>query len=132
MSIEGFEGDPLSNQGILPGEVRQLFPRMREIASIIYRRGGATVREIQASIEDPLTVHGIRTLLIRMEKRGLVRRRRSGRHSELFYLPAVVTDDVRERALKCFLDEQFEGSAAAALRDVLRLIREVEVHRDRT
>jgi predicted transcriptional regulator len=102
---------------------------MREIASIIYQRGGATVREIQARIEDPLTICGIRTLLIRMERRGLVRHRRSGRHSELFYLPAVVTDDVRQNALKCFVDEQFDGSAAAALRDLLRLIREVEAHR---
>lgn len=131
MRIEGFERRDPDDEASLPDEVRQLFPRMREIASIIYRRGGATVREIQATIEDPLTVCGIRTLLIRMEKRGLVRHRRSGRHSELFYLPAVVTDDVRQHALRCFLDEQFEGSAAAALRDILRLIREAEAHRGR-
>ena len=131
MRIDSFEGHALGNESGLPDEVRQLFPRMREIASVVYRRGGATVREIQASIEDPLTVCGIRTLLIRMEKRGLVRHRRSGRHSELFYLPAVVTDDVRERALKGLLDDQFEGSAAAALSDVLRLIRAADAHRGR-
>lgn len=132
MRLESFgDLDSRSEDG-LPDEIRQLFPRMREIASIIYQRGGATVREIQASIDDPLTICGIRTLLIRMERRGLVRHRRSGRHSELFYLPAVVTDDVRQNALKCFVDEQFEGSAAAALRDVLRLIHEVQVHRGRS
>jgi predicted transcriptional regulator len=132
LRLESFgDLDSRSEDG-LPDEIRQLFPRMREIASIIYQRGGATVREIQASIDDPLTICGIRTLLIRMERRGLVRHRRSGRHSELFYLPAVVTDDVRQNALKCFVDEQFEGSAAAALRDVLRLIHEVQVHRGRS
>lgn len=129
MHIESFGGDDPRDGDSLPDEVRQLFPRMREIASIIYQRGGATVRQIQARIEDPLTICGIRTLLIRMERRGLVRHRRSGRHSELFYLPAVVTDDVRQNALRCFVDEQFDGSAAAALKDLLRLIREVEAHR---
>ena len=97
---------------------------MRQIAAIIYDRGGATIREIQAEIEDPLTVCGIRTLLIRMEKRGLVRSRRSGHHSELLYLPALLNDEGRRRALKRFIAEQFGGSAANALQQAMILTRE--------
>jgi predicted transcriptional regulator len=123
-STARFHSDGQAGETKLPAELERLFPRMREIASIIYERGGATTKEIQENIEDPLSVCGIRTLLNRMHDRGLVKRRRSGRHAEHLYLPNVLTDEVRARALERLLDDTFNGSAAIALEEVLRLARD--------
>ena len=66
--------------GALPPEVQSLCPRMREIATIVYLNGPATTRDVQARISDPLTVYGIRTMLNRLVRKGVVTRRRSGCH----------------------------------------------------
>lgn len=106
----------------LPSQVLALGPRMREISTIIYRTGGATVRDIQQVIEDPITVYGIRTLLIRLTKRGIVKCRPSGKHTELLYLPAILTDRVKQDALDNFIDRHFDGSYFDALQVALRLV----------
>jgi predicted transcriptional regulator len=108
---------------ILPAEVQDLFPRMREIATIVYMNGGVTVREVQERLSDSLTVYGIRTLLGRLAGRGIVKRRRSGRHSELIYLPGITTKDIRRIGLMKFIDQRFGGSAAIALQVVLQVMR---------
>lgn len=110
-------------RGVLPAEVVELFPRMREIATLVYLRGGATAKEVHEGIEDPLTIYGIRTLLNRLVRKGIVRRRRSGRHTEVLYLPAIVTPQVRELALRRLLDRDFDGSVPNALQMISRLAR---------
>lgn len=107
---------------VLPDEVHGLFPRMREIATIVYMNGGVTVREIQHRLSDPLSVYGIRTLLGRLAGRGIVKRRRSGRHSEMIYLPGITNKDVRLIGLIKFIDQRFGGSTAAALQAVLQVM----------
>jgi predicted transcriptional regulator len=106
----------------LPSAVTKLCPRMREIATVVYLAGGATVREIQAGIEDPPTLCGIRTLLNRLVLKGIIRRRRSGRHTEVFYLPAVLTPEVEQVVLGRFVEHHFEGSVASALQTISRLV----------
>ena len=106
----------------LPREVLNLHPRMREIATIVYLHGGATAKDVQAAVEDPLTVYGIRTLLNRLVSKGIVRRRRSGRHTEVLYLPAIVTPEIRQVALQEFLERNFDGSVATALQTISRLV----------
>jgi predicted transcriptional regulator len=111
-----------AGEGLLPAEVRALFPRMREIATVVYLSGGATVKEVQERIEDPLTIYGVRTLLNRLARKGIVRRRRSGRHTEVLYLPAIVTPQLRQLALRRFLDRDFDGSVSSALQTISRLV----------
>ena len=106
----------------LPPEVNRLFPRMREIATIVYANGAATVRDVQETIADELEVYGIRTMMNRLAKKGILKRRRSGRHSEILYLPAILNDDVREIALKRLVDEHFSGSPVHALQSTLLLM----------
>lgn len=106
----------------LPRIVVELCPRMREIATIVCLTGGATAREIQAQIEDPVTVCGIRTLLNRLVLKGIIRRRRSGRHTEILYLPAVLTPETERIALTRFVEDHFDGSVASALQTISRLI----------
>jgi len=105
----------------LPAEVRALAPRMREIASVIYESGGATVRDVQRALADPPTIYGIRTLLIRLTKRGIVKCRPSGKHTEILYLPAILTRRAREAALNNFIVRHFDGSSFDALQIALRL-----------
>lgn len=103
-----------------PKKVGELADRMREIATIVYQNGIANVRDIQAVLSEPLTTAGIRTLLNRLETRGIVRKRPSGRHREVAYLPAIVTRQVRRLALKRLIDGRFGASPEEALRSALQ------------
>jgi predicted transcriptional regulator len=112
----------VAEEEALPPAVLKLFPRMRELASVVYLNGGATARDVQASIQDPLTICGVRTLLNRLVRRGILQRRRSGRHTEVLYLPAIVTPDLQRTALIRFVDRNFDGSIVNALQTVSRLV----------
>lgn len=105
----------------LPQEVRRLQPRMRQIATHVYLNGAATVSDIHQAIEDPPSIYGIRTMLGRLSRKGILKRRKSGRHSSILYLPAIVTPHVRKLVLRAFLDRNFSGSAPAALELLLQL-----------
>ena len=106
----------------LPSQVLALKPRMREVATIVYLNGQATARNVEQSIARPLSGNGIRTLLNRLADRGILTRRRSGAHKEIVYLPAILTDEVREIALKRFIEQNCENSLSIALQSTLRLI----------
>jgi predicted transcriptional regulator len=106
----------------LPPEVVKLFPRMRELASLVYLNGGATARDVQAGIADSLTICGVRTLLNRLVRKGILHRRRSGRHTEVLYLPAIVTAELRQAALVEFVQRNFDGSTVSALQTISRLV----------
>jgi predicted transcriptional regulator len=95
---------------------------MRVIATIVFLNGGATARDVQAWIPDALTIYGIRTMLNRLAKKGIVKRRRSGRHTEIVYLPAILSRSVLDIAGRRFIDRNFNGSVSTALQSVLRLI----------
>jgi predicted transcriptional regulator len=89
---------------------------------VIYSRGGATVAEIRALISDPPPeLAGLRTLLRRMADKGLIKTRRSGRHSELVYLPAASSRDVQLRAFDRLAKEHFRGSTHLAASMLSRL-----------
>jgi len=105
-----------------PSQLGELSSRMRQIAGIVYRSGSSTNREIQSQLDDELTISCIKTLLGRMVVRGLIRQRRSGRHRENAYLPALVTREVRRLALKRLIQDRFGDSAGSALRAVLQLM----------
>ena len=105
----------------LPPELSRLFPRQRELVSLIYECGGATLHEIRARIPDAPSPRGFRTLLDRLERKGLVKRRRSGRHSEILYLPVLITETAQLRAFDRLTKEHFGGSPAGALKALSRL-----------
>ena len=94
---------------------------MRQIAHIVYRSGAVTLRDIHREIDDDVTIYGIRTLLSRMARKGLIRRRRSGRHAEIVYLPGSLTPQVRAAALTEMVKREFGGSPKAALIVAMRL-----------
>jgi predicted transcriptional regulator len=105
-----------------PQDVEDLAPRMREIATVVYRSGVATLCDVQAAITDPLTKHGIRTLINRLVDRGIIRKRRSGRHREFVFIAGRLTVPVRRIALARLIDDRFDGSAGAALQATVQLM----------
>ena len=96
--------------------------RMREIASVVYSSGTASILDVQAAIPEPLALSGIRTAMNRLVTRGIVRKRPSVRRHEVIYIPALITKQVRQLALKRLLDMRFDGSAEAALQSVLQAL----------
>lgn len=106
----------------LPAEVETLVGRMREIASVVYCSGMASILDVQAAIPEPLAASGIRTAMNRLVARGIVRKRRGVRHQEVIYIPAIVTTQVRQLALKRLIDMRFDGSAEAALQSALHAL----------
>lgn len=106
----------------LPAEFEAFSPRQREILRVIYMRGGATAREIHLAIPDPPpSLSGIRTLLNRMARRGHVKIRPSGRHSEVIYLIARSNEDVQLKAFRRVAEEFFDGSKKRAFDTLLRM-----------
>jgi len=114
----------------LPAEFETLGARQRELVRIVYARGGATVREIHVMIPDPpRSMCGLRTLLNRMVRKGLLRTRRSGRHSELIYLPGATDMEVRLRAFDRIAKEYFRGSKYRAADALDKLASSLESQR---
>jgi predicted transcriptional regulator len=114
-----------------PQWVEQLAPRQRDLVRVIYFNGGATVREIHAQIPDaPASICGIRTLLNRLVRKGLLKTRRSGRHSEVIYLPGMDSVDVKLRAFDRIAREHFNGSKARAIDALQRLAANRASHPD--
>lgn len=112
-------GDPSR----FPAEVQKLFSREREVATIVYARGFATATDVQERLSTHLTNGAVRSMLQRLVGKGILTRRRRGRHGAYVYLPALTTALVREKALVQLADEYFAGSlhrAALAMVDLLR------------
>ena len=117
----------------MPAEFEILGGRQRELIRIIYGRGGATVREIHTKIPDPPPSRcGIRTLLNRMVRKGLLRTRPTGRHSELLYLPAASSAEISLSAFDRIAKEHFRGSKYRAADALERLASSEERERTET
>ena len=115
----------------LPRVVRQLAPREREVAALIYQRGALTAKEVGAHI--PVVSHGaIRTMLGRLVRKGILKCRHSGYGKTLLYLPAIESADIVEIALNRVAEDFYQGSvlkAAAAMRTFLAGRQDLRKHR---
>jgi predicted transcriptional regulator len=112
----------------LPDDLEGMHPRQRELLRVIYASGGATVREVHRRIpHPPSSICGVRTLLNRLVRKGFLRSRRSGRHSEVIYLPAHQDPDVWLRAFDRLARDHFGGSRTRAIASLSRLAAETNV-----
>jgi predicted transcriptional regulator len=106
----------------LPIKFAKLGARQQDMVRIIHVTGGATIREIHDRIPDPpQSMSGLRTQLNRLVRKRLLRKRRSGRHSEILYLPAESYVAPQRGAFERIVDEHFDGSAVSALHALMRL-----------
>jgi predicted transcriptional regulator len=110
-----------ASAGELPRAVRRLAPREREVATLIYRRGALTAKEVGGHISD-VSNGAIRTMLGRLVRKGILKCRNSGYGKTLLYLPAIASADIVEIALKRVAEDFYQGSvpeAAAAIQTFL-------------
>ena len=97
----------------LPGREREIFE--------ILCAGEATAAEVRAAMADPPSYSAVRTLLARLEGRGLVSHRSVDQAYVYKSVPQV--SKVRDSALKQMVRTFFDGSAASAATALLGLTR---------
>ena len=93
--------------------------REREIFEILCSAGEATAAGIHAGMADPPSYSAVRTLLARLEARGLVKHRSVDQ--AYLYESVPQPAKVRESALKQMVKTFFDGSAASAATALLGL-----------
>ena len=103
-------------------EIERLAPREREVAELVYEMGEASAIDVERALKDPLSNSAIRSMLRRLEAKGIVRRRKFG--NKFYYAPATSERASREAALKRVSRDHFGGSLAAAAAALLDLARQ--------
>ena len=99
--------------------LHRLAPRERQVAQIIYRRGEASAAEIVDALPDPLSNAAVRSMLSRLETKGVIRRRRDGKR--YVYRPSRPGPAAREAALRRVSRDYFDGSLADAVATLIAL-----------
>lgn len=99
--------------------IESLPRREREVFETLCRLEGGTAAGVRAALSDPLSDSAVRTMLSRLEAKGLVERT-SGPDGFL-YSPVQRTEAVAAGALKRMIDTFFAGSAASAATALLGL-----------
>ncbi|MDP3400549.1 MAG: BlaI/MecI/CopY family transcriptional regulator [Brevundimonas sp.] len=102
-----------------PTSIDHLPRREREVFETLYRLEQATAATLRGVLADPLSDSAVRTLLSRLEAKGLVRR--TAGPDGFVYAPVPRTDAVAEGALKRMVETFFAGSAASAATALLGL-----------
>src|SRR4051794_41941431 len=86
--------------------------REREIFEIVCSAGEATAADVRAAMQDAPSHSAVRTLLARLEARGMLRHRPD--EQAHVYAPVPQPAKVRLSALKQMVRTLFNGSAAPA------------------
>lgn len=86
---------------------------------IVYRRGHATIREIQDDLPDPPTYSAVRALVRVLEDKGHLQHTQDG--PTYIYAPTVRRDHARTSALAHVVNTFFGGSTTEAVAALLDL-----------
>ncbi len=99
--------------------IERLPRREREVFETLCRLGEGGTAAVRQALADALSDSAVRTLLGRLEAKGLVRRRSEG--STIVYSPAPRPEAIATGALQRMVDTFFAGSAATAATALLGL-----------
>ncbi len=99
--------------------IESLPRREREVFETLCRLETATAAGVRAALSDPPSDSAVRTLLSRLEAKGLVER--AAGSDGFVYSPAQRTEAVAAGALRRMIDTFFAGSAASAATALLGL-----------
>lgn len=94
--------------------------REREVFETLCRLGEASTAVVRSELADPPSDSAVRTLLNRLEAKGLV-----GRSGGL-YRPVQQTEALADGALRRMVDTFFAGSAASAATALLGMARKLD------
>ena len=93
--------------------------RERELFELLCSAGEATAAELRAAMKDPPSYSAVRTLLARLEARGVIKHRTVDQ--AYVYRSVAQPAKVRETAMNQMVRTLFEGSAASAATALLGL-----------
>lgn len=99
--------------------IESLPRREREVFETLCRLNGGTTSAVRAALSDPLSDSAVRTLLARLESKGLVTRAQD--EDGFVYRPAPRPETIAASALRRTVDTFFAGSAAMAATALLGL-----------
>ncbi|MET3668013.1 BlaI/MecI/CopY family transcriptional regulator [Caulobacter sp. 1776] len=99
--------------------IESLPRREREVFEALCRLEASTTAGVRAALSDPLSDSAVRTMLARLEAKGLVER--AAGPDGFVYSPAPRTETVAASALRRMIDTFFAGSAASAATALLGL-----------
>lgn len=93
------------------GEQPELSKAELEVARIVWRRGGSTVRDVLEGLpaDRGIDFKTVQTYLRRLEAKGYLQSKREGR--TLIYRPRVRATTVTRQLVNDFLDRLFDGEA---------------------
>lgn len=108
----------------LPPQVKQLAPREREVAGIIYSNGASTAKQVEMSLSTQITNGAVRSMLVRLMRKGILTRSPGNRGpgNDHVYFPAITPAQVKEGVLKQIADRFFDGSLANVAIAILNLM----------
>ncbi len=95
----------------------KLSRRERQIMDILFRRGEASVAEVQEDLPNPPGYSAVRTHLRILEEKGHVTHRQEG--PRYVYRPALAKDKAKRTALHHLVETFFNGSAEQAMAALL-------------
>jgi predicted transcriptional regulator len=98
--------------------------REREIFEILCSAGEATAAEIRKAMADPPSHSAVRTMLSRLEAKGMVKHRSVDQ--AYVYKSVPQAHKVRESALQSLVRTFFDGSAASAATALLGLTKKLD------
>jgi predicted transcriptional regulator len=91
----------------------ELSRRERQCLDILFRRGQATVADVQEALTDPPSYSAVRATLNVLVEKGHVQHKQDG--PRYVYLPAIPAGSARNAAVKHLVDTFFGGSADEAV-----------------
>ena len=98
--------------------------RQRELFEILCSAGEATAADVRRAMADPPSHSAVRTMLTRLEAKGLVKHRTVDQ--AYVYKSVPQPSKVRESALKNLVRTFFDGSAASAATALLGLTKTLD------
>lgn len=104
--------------------IESLPRREREVFETLCRLEQGTTGAVRAALTDPLSDSAVRTLLARLEAKGLVEREPG--EGAVVYRPAPAPETLATGALHRMVDTFFAGSAASAATALLGLTRSLK------
>jgi len=99
--------------------IESLPRREREVFEALCRLEASTTAGVRGALSDPISDSAVRTMLARLEAKGLVER--TAGPDGFLYRPAQQTEAVAAGALRRMIDTFFAGSAASAATALLGL-----------
>jgi predicted transcriptional regulator len=93
--------------------------RERQIMEVLFQRGRATVADVLADLPDPPSYSAVRTMLGKLERKGLVRHAADG--LRYVYIPVPNLRTAQTSTLRRVVSKLFGGSAERTVAAILDL-----------